>query len=275
MRILILGSDGQIGAPLTTYLKSIGHETVEFDIFSNKNNDLRITNILDDIMVDIDFVFFLAFDVGGSTYLNKYQHTYEFIDNNIKLMSSTFDTLKKYGTKFIFASSQMSNMSYSPYGVLKKIGETYTEILNGVTVKFWNVYGVEHDLTKSHVITDFILMAKNDNVIKMKTDGLEERQFLYSEDCCECLTIMMDKYDDIDRSKNLHITNFNWNRVITIAKIISKRFGNCEIIKSNLTDLVQLDKRNEPDEYILEFWTPKTSLEDGVNNIINNIINNK
>ena len=33
-----------------------------------------------------DFVFFLAFDVGGSRYLKKYQHTFQFIDNNARLM---------------------------------------------------------------------------------------------------------------------------------------------------------------------------------------------
>lgn len=270
MKILVLGSDGQIGSSLTKHLKDNNHEVVKFDIYTNIKNDLRVENVLDSIIPTVDFVFFLAFDVGGSTYLNKYQHTYEFLDNNIKLMAYTFDTLKKYKTKFIFASSQMSNMSYSPYGVLKKLGETYTETLNGVVVKFWNVYGVEHDLNKSHVITDFILMAKNDNCINMKTDGSEERQFLYAEDCCECLTSIMYKYDSINRNENLHITSFHWDKVITIAEIISKQFNDCKIIKSNLIDTVQLDKRNEPDKYILNFWTPKTTIEKGINNIINN-----
>lgn len=268
MRILVLGSDGQVGQPLVEHLKSLNHDVVEFDIFSDINKDLRKSNILDKILPSVDFVFFLAFDVGGSVYLKQYQNTYEFVDNNIKLMTYTFDSLKKYGTKFIFASSQMSNMSYSPYGVLKKLGEIYTEILNGVTVKFWNVYGYEADLTKSHVITDFILMAKNDGIIKMKTDGSEERQFLYSEDCCECLIKLMSNYGSIDRLKNLHITNFEWNSVIDIAEIVSSTFNNCSIIKSESIDTIQMDKRNEPDPYILQFWQPKTPLKDGINNII-------
>jgi len=269
MKILVLGSDGQIGAPLTKYLRELNHEVVEFDIYSNHENDLRKENVLDNIMPDVDFVFFLAFDVGGSVYLDKYQNTYEFVDNNIKLMTYTFDTLKKYNKKFIFASSQMSNMTYSSYGVLKKMGEIITEILNGVVVKFWNVYGYETDLNKSHVITDFILMGKNDNCIRMRTDGIEERQFLYSEDCCECLSIMMDNYDDIDRNKNLHVSSFKWDKIITIAEIVSEHFNNCEIVKSEKTDMVQLDKRNEPDEYILNFWKPRTMLKEGIIKIIN------
>ena len=35
----------------------------------------------------------------------------------------------------------MSNMTHSPYGILKSIGETYTRALKGLIVKFWNVYG--------------------------------------------------------------------------------------------------------------------------------------
>ena len=60
----------------------------------------------------------------------------------------------------------MSNMSYSPYGLLKNIGEKYTEILGGLVVKFLNVYGIEKDLKKSHVITDFILMSLKNKKLK-------------------------------------------------------------------------------------------------------------
>ena len=47
-------------------------------------------------------------------------------------------------------------MSYSPYGVMKRVGEMYTKSLGGLIVHFWNVYGIEKDMEKAHVITDFI-----------------------------------------------------------------------------------------------------------------------
>ena len=99
-------------------------------------------------MKQADFVFFLAFDVGGSRYLKKYQHTFDFINNNTRLMANVFGLLEKYNKRFVFASSQMSNMSYSPYGVMKRVGELYTTSLKGLTVKFWNVYGIEKDMDK-------------------------------------------------------------------------------------------------------------------------------
>ena len=63
-----------------------------------KNLQMQILIILKNILLEkhiraADFVFFLAFDVGGSRYLSKYQHTFEFLHNNVKLMSNTFELL--------------------------------------------------------------------------------------------------------------------------------------------------------------------------------------
>ena len=128
MKITILGSSGQIGAYLTEYLTNKGHQVIEFDIVNDKKQDLALIpnpELRRAIMVS-DFVFFLAFDVGGSHYLKKYQHTFDFINNNARIMVNVFDLLKQYNKRFVFASSQMSNMSYSPYGACKKLGELYT-----------------------------------------------------------------------------------------------------------------------------------------------------
>ena len=158
MKITVLGSGGQIGAYLTEYLREKGHKVHEFDVVNGPHQDMtEIPNPeLHRVIMNTDFVFFLAFDVGGSRYLKKYQHTFKFIDNNARMMVSVFGLLEKYNKRFVFASSQMSNMSHSPYGVMKRVGELYTKTLNGLLVKFWNVYGIEKDMDKAHVITDFI-----------------------------------------------------------------------------------------------------------------------
>ena len=117
MRITVLGSSGQIGAYLSDYLSRKGHIVREFDIVNGIHHDMTsIPNpYLEDAIKESDFVFFLAFDVGGSRYLKKYQHTFDFVNNNTRVMANTFRLLKKYNKRFVFASSQMSNMSYSPY----------------------------------------------------------------------------------------------------------------------------------------------------------------
>ncbi len=247
----------------------MGEEVIEFDIVESPNQDLRIynNNMLEQAINECDFVHFLAFDIGGSLYMEKYQDTFGFIDNNIKIMDRTFDLLKKYNKPFIFASSQMSNMSYSTYGILKAIGEKYTESLNGLVVKFWNVYGYEKDEEKSHVITDFIKMAQS-GIIKMRTTGTEVRQFLYGDDCSECLFTLSKFYKTIDRNKELHITNFKWTSIEEIAEIIQGEIE-CKIVPGIKEDNVQRDKRNEPNDYILNYWKPRTTLKEGIKEIIN------
>jgi nucleoside-diphosphate-sugar epimerase len=186
-------------------------------------------------------------------------------------MAQTFGFLEKYNKPFVFASSQMSNMSYSPYGVLKRVGELYTKSLKGLTVKFWNVYGIEHDEEKSHVITDFIrkgFEVEDGGTVNMLTDGTEERQFLYAEDCCEALETVMNCFTDFKVDDPLHITSFNTTTIKEIAGIITGLFnieGKQVIFKpAEAKDTVQQNKKNEADTYITGWWLPKTNIQDGI-----------
>ena len=273
MRVTILGSSGQIGAYLTTYLRDKGHQVKEFDKNNLPSQDLtKIPNLqLRDAIYDSDFVFFLAFDVGGSHYLKKYQHTFGFIDNNSRMMANVFGYLSEFKKPFVFASSQMSNMSYSPYGVMKRVGELYTKSLNGLIVKFWNVYGIEKDMEKAHVITDFIKKGFETGTIDMMTDGTEEREFLYAEDCCEALETVMQEYTAFTSDDELHITSGVSTSILEIARTIQLYFGGeekeVEIVPASSKDEVQKDARNIPDPYIRKWWEPKTSITEGIGKV--------
>ena len=272
-RILILGSGGQIGAYLTDYLNKIGYEVLEFDIVNGLHHDMtEIPNAeLHRQIMRSHFVFFLAFDVGGSHYLKKYQHTFKFIDNNARMMANVFGLLEKYDKPFVFASSQMSNMSYSPYGVMKRVGELYTKSLGGLIVKFWNVYGIEKDMEKAHVITDFIRKGFETGVIDMMTDGTESREFLYAEDCCEGLEAVMGNYDRLTSDDELHITTGNSTTILEIAQSIQKLFSNIGkevVIKpAKSKDEVQKDAKNVSDPYIQKFWRSTTSVKEGLTKV--------
>tara|TARA_A200000159_G_scaffold161139_1_gene182503 strand:- start:65 stop:916 length:852 start_codon:yes stop_codon:yes gene_type:complete len=276
MKVTILGSSGQIGAYLTEYLREKGHEVTEYDKNLGPEYNLTVipSTFLEDKIKKSDFVFFLAFDVGGSRYLKKYQNTFDFINNNTRLMANVFGLLEKYNKRFVFASSQMSNMSYSPYGVMKRVGELYTTALKGLIVKFWNVYGIEKDLDKAHVITDFIRKGFEEREFEMMTDGTEERQFLYAEDCCEALEAVMENYTDFKPEDPLHITSFHSNTIREVANIIQGCFSMEGIhdvnIKSGLAkDSVQMDKRNAADTFILDWWIPKTTIDNGIRQVFN------
>ena len=274
MIITVLGSSGQIGAYLSEYLSKKGHIVREFDIVNGEHQDMtHIPNVyLRNAIMESDFVFFLAFDVGGSRYLKKYQHTFDFVNNNTRLMANAFGLLQEYDKPFVFASSQMSNMSYSPYGVMKRVGELHTTALKGLTVKFWNVYGIENDMEKAHVITDFIRRGFEEGEFEMLTDGTEQRQFLYAEDCCEALETVMNCYSDFKPTDPLHITSFNATSINDIASHIQGYFngiGKYDVkIKAGLAkDSVQMDKRNEADTYISGWWLPKTGISEGIGKV--------
>ena len=74
MKYLVLGSAGQIGSELCKFLKKEGNEVLTFDIEDDSIQDLRVRGMVDSLVNESDFVMFLAFDVGGSRYLKKYQH---------------------------------------------------------------------------------------------------------------------------------------------------------------------------------------------------------
>jgi len=280
-KILVLGSSGQIGLHFCNYLKNKKYLVKKFDICEGKKFDLRkYTNILlEKSIKQCDYIFFLAFDVGGSRYIKEFQSSYEFSMNNLKIMVNTFDLLAKYKKPFLFASSQMSNMSYSNYGLLKLLGERISNQLNGNFVKFWNVYGIEKDLDKSHVITDFILMALKYKKIKMLTTGKESREFLHADDCSVGLEVIMKNHKQFKNQNNeLHLTTGKRITILNIAKIIkkiskSKNF-NVQIIQGKKKDTLQLNKKNKFNNYLNKFWKPKISINLGIEDVYQYYQNN-
>ena len=101
------------------------------------------------------------------------------------------------------------------------------------------------------------------------TDGTEERQFLYAEDCCEGLETVMNCYSDFKPTDPLHITSFRNDSIKSVAEMIQGQFNrigrdDVKIKPGVAKDSVQMDKRNEADLYITGWWMPKTSLDQGI-----------
>lgn len=269
-RPLILGSAGVVGtALLEEYSTDDNVSPIQFDIEHNKEMDL--TKGVDSVWeyIDVsDFVFFLAYDVGGSKFLAKNKDNISLIQNNCRMMDNVFEVLKETKKPFIFASSQMSNMLHSSYGVCKAMGEHYTNALGGKYVKFWNVYGPEFNDDKAHVITDFINSAHDSKQINMLTDGQEKRQFLHTIDCGECLSTIASKYDEIDHNEKLDVTSFKWNTISDIANIVAEYIPGTRVVPGETKDMTQRDMQNEPSDNILKYWKPTITLEQGIEQLV-------
>lgn len=276
-KILVLGSEGQIMKPFVDYLKQKGHEVLGLDIVNGINQDVRhIDSFTKKIYFEwADIVIFAAWQIGGSKYISQFERTTDFMNHNMDIIRSVFQVLEDTKKPFIFLSSQMSNMIKSPYGSLKNIGEHYTKILGGVNVKFWNVFGHESKLypNKFHVITDFINMAKNDGVIQSMTTGIESRQMIHTDDTNEALYVLCQNYDKLDKTRDYCITNFEWNTIREVAQLVADEFPGCKLEFARKSDTVQGGYKNEPDDYILQYWQPKYTLKEGIQKVIKDMEN--
>jgi nucleoside-diphosphate-sugar epimerase len=270
LRVCILGSSGQIGSSLSSHLNNSGHEVHLFDIENSETQDLRVqkNQELISVLKKSDFCFFLAFDVGGSRYLKLHDHSFEFIDNNLRIIQNTFSILDELKIPFIFASSQMSTMVHSNYGILKLLGEKITQSINGLVVTFWNIYGSETSSEKYHVISDFIAMSYRSNKIQMLTDGEEVRDFLHVTDCSNALEMIMLNYEKFLEQKNIHIASFSWTKIIDIARIVSSLTGS-EIVPGLNKDFIQRDNFRAPNRYLLEYWAPTINIAEGIKQVNN------
>ena len=172
MRNLVLGGSGMIGSHLCQYLLSKGEEVVSLDLtteFDLRKDDLTPYR-------NVDFVWFLAWEVGGSKFLTDQNNFISIIKNNTQICANVFQFLEDTKIPFLFASTQLAAPD-NVYGVTKLLGENWTKALGGKIVRFWNVYGWEDPGERSHVITDMVLNALSKKHIQLLTTGEEERQF--------------------------------------------------------------------------------------------------
>ena len=78
----------------------------------------------------------------------------------------------------------------------------------------------------------------------------------------------MNSYTDFKPEDELHITSFRGNTIKEVAEIIQGQFNligkSVNIAPGLAKDSVQMDKRNQPNNYITGWWMPKTNLQDGI-----------
>ena len=279
--VVVLGSEGQLGKPLVSFLKQNKYNVISFDIKADGDEkcDLRQhSEKLDKAIFESDFVIFLAFDVGGSRYLQKMGKDFHFISNNAKMMNNVFTAIKECGGKpFVFATSTMVKSSDTSYGCLKKLGEYYTNSLNGLSVRLWNVYGTEDYGDKSHVITDFIISAREKGEISCLTNGKERRQFLHVYDFCKAIKVIVENFNDIKKDigtefseQTVDVSSYEWTTIKHLAKEIGKQ-KNVPCLFSDKKDTFQ-DKEVKPNKRIFKkYWQPEISLKKGIKMIIEDL----
>ncbi|CAN5385592.1 N/A [soil metagenome] len=252
---LVLGGSGLIGAALCKHLEQLGEEVINIDIKNGSEFDLRSMDLY--AYKDADYVWFLAWDVGGAKYLTAQKNLLNILHNNTLLCERVFSFLESTQIPFLFATTQLADAN-NTYGITKILGEEWTKLLGGKTARFWNVYGWEEPGERSHVIPDFVVQALEKGSISMMTSGVEKRQFIHAEDCARNLVrIRQADMQDVD------LTNGGWNGIGELATIIANKTG--AVVQPGPAK--GYENILEPSK-MLDTFTFEVTLEEGLNKII-------
>jgi nucleoside-diphosphate-sugar epimerase len=214
---------------------------------------------------NIDRIYFLAWDVGGAKYLYKQDAQRHQLEWNLSLLSNLMPQIEKSKKPFLFISSQLAEECDTVYGVTKRLGEVWTNLIGGVFIRQWNVYGPkEEGGVRSHVVSDFVEQALKTKEIKMMTTGEERRQFIHIDDVCKAWHCAIES-----NLKGTHdITSFEWIKIIDIANIIASLTG-AKVIPGNIIGSTPIT----PIRGKVPGWTPTVKLIDGLRKMINDFNN--
>jgi nucleoside-diphosphate-sugar epimerase len=219
---LVIGSSGFVGRYLVKYLRDFGENVREYDIVRDNQEDCRCGKLP---LHNINRVYFLGWKVGGANYLYNHETQREQLEWNIKILTNCMDQLQS--VPFVFVSTQLAENCETIYGVLKRLGEFWTELNGGRVIRLWNVYGAyEPRSIKAHVVADFVHQALSSGIIRIMTTGEEVRQFIYISDVCNSLRASFDYKGIYDAS------TLQWNSVYEAAKLVSIYTG-CQVIRGD------------------------------------------
>ena len=257
---LVIGSEGFIGVPFSRFLESKGEKVIRFDVKNGEKEDARFEKLP---LSSVDKVYFLAWDVGGSKYLYEPKLQKNQLDWNLALMRNVFDQVEKAKKPFLFISSQLSEEVDTVYGVTKRLGEVWTDLLGGVCVRVWNAYGyMEGEDIKSHVISDFIYQALKTKKISMMTDGSEWRQFTHITDLSNAFHMALNNSDL--RRTVFDASSYEWVRIIDIANMIAGLTG-ANVVPGSKTGH---DPIASPNCGRVPGWLPTVELTDGLTKMV-------
>jgi nucleoside-diphosphate-sugar epimerase len=286
-KICVLGSEGQIGKPLCETLRSLGYSVSGIDVKLGNHDDLTeidsckeyYKNTINTI-TGADFVFFLAFDIGGANYLSTEDCQFDFISYNTKLMNNTFEMLQRGKNPFIFASSMMAARSeQSNYGFLKKLGERYTKSLGGLSVRFWNVFGHQRWDGKSNVVTELVnqVLDSSFKEVRLVSTGDESRDFMHVDDCVVALIAMMNNYEKLlsDNPESIHLATGKMTTVKELANMVCNIHKEVtgehkDVVCGGESTFTHNTKDYLPNSKHLlgsSIWTPQISLNNGLKKV--------
>ena len=234
--ILVLGSDGLIGAAVTDWLHTRHYRTLL--IHNRSHVDLRSDQALPAHLAslhiqpaDIAYAFFLACEVGGSKFLQSASSATQssILTHNLAIYQAVLPFLAVHSIPFLFTSSYLSHMN-TPYGAIKRTGEQLVRYQSdqplGRIVRLWNIYGRERVGGKSHVLTDWVVGCATEGAVRSMSDGWEWRQFLHANDTAAAMGGMMEHWQQLPLITDLSSTQ--WVQMRHVAQLVAQGMPGAE-----------------------------------------------
>lgn len=301
MKVLITGAAGFIGSNFTNYLIKKGYKKIfcidklgyasKIEYLKNlpiefEKLDLLNTNKLNLLIKSINPDYLIHF-AAESHVDNSIKNSIPFIQNNIIGTVNLLESVKNSKIKkFIYISTDEVfgtilkgkfnvNSLYSPlnpYSASKASGEhfvkSYLNTFNipSIITNCSNNYGPRQH--KEKLIPKVILNAINNQNIPVFGKGLQIRDWIYVEDHCEALEIIMKK--GLVGKRYLIGSDFQITNLNLIKKILKKLKRSNDLI-SFVKDRQGHDFRYAIDNSALkkEFkWEPKFTFDKGINETI-------
>lgn len=141
-------------------------------------------------------------------------------------------------------------------------------------IRIFNTYGPRMLPNDGRVVSNFIIQAINNLPITIYGDGMQTRSFCYVDDLINGMILMMEQNTDIGP---INLGNPSEYSILDLARlIIQMTKSKSEIIFKPLPidDPIQRQPNIERANRILN-WTPRFSLEEGLQNTINYFRNAK
>ena len=299
MRVIITGGAGFIGSHLSETLLKLGHEIIVIDNFSTgrKENlvtfskhikiiesDISIKGSWENEFKNIDWVFHLA---ALADIVPSIQKPEAYFNSNVTGTLNVIQASLKYNIqRFIYSASsscyglpnnyptkETSPISCQyPYALTKRLGEEmvlhWSNLYNlpALSLRFFNVYGTRSRTSGTYgaVFGVFLAQKLAKKPLTIVGDGKQTRDFTYVSDIVTAMiAAVKSEYKD-------EIYNVGSGKTVSINKLVSLLSDKYEFIPKRpgepdctFADITKIKKHLK--------WSPKISIEEGVEIILKNI----
>jgi len=316
-KVLITGACGYLGARLSKFLAEKGHKITAFDSYDSSTHN-EWESLMDEVIVgdirDETVISNLAdknFDVAIQLIsLDHYksENNPNFVSTiNVMPTWNLLDSLTRNGLeKFIYFSTihvygnlpngniteEHQPNPVNAYGLTHFLSENICNYFNNKTdtecinVRLSNSYG--SPVFKENncwwlVINDLCRSAIEKNIIRLKSDGSPQRDFIHISDVCKGIEILLNTDKKNLQNNTYHISSGQTLTILELAhsvkEIYKLRYNkNIPVLLPNKMVSESPDKYLETERYIINNskltslgFSPETSLENGINEIFDYI----